>query len=172
MSSISRQMLAAGPRRLLGLIVALALLSMGGALYFQHVLLLEPCPLCVLQRVAVIAAGVFAALGLLAAGAVAHLAAAALAVVAALAGLGIAAWHSWILAYPPESLSCGRPFQWFHEDFPLTTWLPKLFAGEGDCLSLDWTFLGLAIPHLSLIAFIVLVAIAGVAARRAWRQLR
>jgi len=162
----------ATPRALLALIVAVVVLAMAGGLFFQHVLMLEPCPLCVLQRVAIIGVGLFAALGLLAKAARGQLAAAVLATAAALAGAGIAAWHSWILVYPPESMSCGRPFEWFHEDFPLAVWLPKLFAGHGDCLKVDWTFLGLAIPNMSLIAFVLLIAATVLAARRAWQRLR
>lgn len=161
----------ASPKPLLALIVAIVVFSMGGALYFQYVLELEPCPLCVLQRVAIIGVGIFAALGLLAARARGQLTAAVAAIAVALVGTGVAGWHSWILAFPPESLSCGRPFQWFHADFPLAVWLPKLFAGEGDCLAVDWTFFGLAIPHLSLIAFVLLIAIAATAVRFARRQL-
>ncbi len=163
---------AASPKKWLALIVAIVVFSMGGALYFQYVLELEPCPLCVLQRVGIIAAGLFAGLGLLASGSRGQQLASVLAIVAVLAGGAVAAWHSWILAYPPEALSCGRPFQWFHEDFPLAVWLPKLFAGEGDCLAVDWTFFGLAIPHLSLIAFVLLLILAALAVRQAWRQPR
>jgi disulfide bond formation protein DsbB len=164
-------MRAASARTLLALIVAVVALSMAGALYFQYVLHLEPCPLCVLQRVAIIAAGIAAALGLAFGAALGQLAAALLALLVSLAGAGIAGWHSWLLAVPHgESLSCGRPFEWFHEDFPLAVWLPKLFAGQGDCMSLDWTFLGLAIPHLSLIAFVVLIALATLAMRAAWQR--
>jgi disulfide bond formation protein DsbB len=161
-----------GPRVLLGLIVAFVVLSMGGALYFQYVLHLEPCPLCVIQRVLIIGVGLFALLGLLSHGRWIQLIAATLAGASALAGAGVAGWHSWILKFPPESMSCGRPFEWFHEDFPLATWLPKLFAGQGDCLKLDWTFLGLAIPNLALIAFVVLLAITVLAARGAALQPR
>jgi len=160
------------PRALLALIVTVVVLAMAGGLFFQHVLALEPCPLCVLQRVAIIGAGLFAALGLPAKGARGQLAAAVVAAVCSLTGAGIAAWHSWILVYPPESMSCGRPFEWFHDDFPLATWLPKLFAGHGDCLKVDWTFLGLAIPNMSLIAFVLLLAVAVLAARAAWQRLR
>lgn len=167
MYSTTPSVAAGGPRPWLALIVAVVVLSMAGALYFQYVLQLEPCPLCVLQRLAIIAAGLFAAVGLGAAGALGRRLAIALSALAAAAGAAVAGWHSWILAFPPESLSCGRPFQWFHEDFPLAVWLPKLFAGEGDCLAIDWTFLGLAIPHLSLIAFLVLLGAAAMAARRA-----
>ncbi|MBK9244336.1 MAG: disulfide bond formation protein B [Burkholderiales bacterium] len=160
------------PRALLALIVAAVVLAMGGGLYFQHVLQLEPCPLCVLQRMAFVGVGLFAALGLLAGGAGGQLAAALLATACAATGAAIAGWHSWILAYPPESMSCGRPFEWFHDDFPLAVWLPKLFAGHGDCLAVDWTFLGLAIPHMSLIAFVLLIGATGLVVARTWPRRR
>ena len=85
---------SAGPRFWLALIVACVVLSMAGALYFQHVLGLAPCPLCVLQRVAIIAVGLVAALGLLASGARLQLAVVVLAIALSLIGAGIAAWHS------------------------------------------------------------------------------
>lgn len=162
----------ATPRVLLALIVTIVVLAMAGGLYFQHVLQLEPCPLCVLQRVAIISVAIFAAVGLLSRGVRGQLVGAILAAVCALVGAGIAGWHSWILVYPPESMTCGRPFEWFHQDFPLETWLPKLFAGHGDCLKVDWTFLGLAIPNMSLIAFMLLSAATMLAVRRAWVRLR
>jgi disulfide bond formation protein DsbB len=68
-------------------------------------------------------------------------------------------------------MSCGRPFEWLHDDFPLAVWLPKLFAGHGDCLQDGFSFLGLAIPHMALITFAALLAVAALAARRA-RQRR
>jgi disulfide bond formation protein DsbB len=159
-------------RGLLALVVAVVALSMAGALYFQYVLQLAPCPLCVLQRMVIIATALFAGLGLLATGALGQLIAAALAAVCALSGAGIAGWHSWIVRFPPESMSCGRPFEWFHEEFPLATWLPRLFAGEGDCLKVEWTLLGLTIPDLSLVAFLLLLALAVMAMRAAWRRRR
>ncbi len=158
------------PRALLASIVAIVALAMAGGLFFQHVLKLEPCPLCVLQRVAMIGVGIFAAIGLLAKGPRGQLVAAVLSLACALTGAGIAGWHSWILVYPPESMSCGRPFEWFNKDFPLAVWLPKLFAGHGDCLKVDWTLLGLTIPNMSLIAFVLLIATAVLAARQAWRR--
>ena len=160
---------AAWPRRLLALAVAVVVLSMAGALYFQYVLLLDPCPLCVLQRVAIIAAGLAAAAGLPLGRYGQRAAGLATALLAAI-GAGIAGWHSWILRDPPESMSCGRPFEWFHDEFPLREWLPKLFAGEGDCLSVDWSLLGLTIPDLSLLAFLLLLALGLLATRAAWRR--
>ncbi len=172
MTSMNALLQRIGPKGLLAIIVAIVVLSMAGALFFQHVLHLEPCPLCVLQRVAIIGVGVFALLGLLAPGSRSLLVAATLATASALAGAGVAGWHSWILKFPPESMACGRPFEWFHEDFPLATWLPKLFAGEGDCLKLDWTFLGLAIPNLALIAFVLLIVATALVLRLGWNRRR
>jgi disulfide bond formation protein DsbB len=158
-------------RLLLATIVAIVVLSMAGALYFQHVLNLEPCPLCVLQRVAIIAAGLAAALGLLASAAAGQIVAGVASLLFSLLGVGIAGWHSWLLVAPrEESLSCGRPFQWFQDDFPLAVWLPKLFAGKGDCTNLDWTLFGLAIPNLSLMAFLLLSTLAVLATRAAWQR--
>ena len=172
MNLIPNSLRRASPRALLALMVAFVVLSMAGGLFFQHVLMLQPCPLCVIQRVAIIGVGLFAAIGVVLPGARGQLVAALLATLSALGGASVASWHSWILVFPPESMSCGRPFEWFHEDFPLATWLPKLFAGEGDCLKVDGTFLGLAIPNMSLIAFVLLIAAALMAVRGAWQQLR
>ena len=157
-------------RRALALVAVFALAAMGVALFFQYGLGLKPCPLCVLQRIALILAGLIALAGaLLARARGTQLACVAAAALAALAGAGVAGWHSWILAFPPASVSCGRPFEWFHEDFPLATWLPRLFRGDGDCLSAEWSLLGLGIPHLSLIGFGCVVALLALGARAAWR---
>ena len=147
-------------RFLYGLAVVLVAVAMGSALYLQYGVGLVPCPLCVIQRMGAILAAIFALLAALAAyRSLPRLILGFAAVVAAAAGGAVAAWHAWLLAHPPESLGCGRPFEWFSEDFPLVVWLPKLFRGDGDCLAIDWTFLGLAVPQLSLLTFLALLAL-------------
>jgi disulfide bond formation protein DsbB len=159
------------PRIWLALAAALVIAAMAAGLYLQYAAGLEPCPLCVMQRVAFVAAGAVALLGL-ALPARGQLLAGILATVCALLGGAIAAWHSWILAYPPESLSCGRPFEWFNAEFPLFVWLPKLFRGEGDCLAVEWSMLGLTVPHWALISFVLLLILTIAATRAAWRAAR
>jgi disulfide bond formation protein DsbB len=147
-------------RRLYVLAVLLVAAAMGAALYLQYVVGLAPCPLCVIQRMGSIAAGLFALLAaLVGVGTWPRPVLGVAAIVCAVAGGGVAAWHAWLLAHPPESLGCGRPFEWFSDDFPLVTWLPKLFRGDGDCLAVDWKFLGLGVPHLSLLTFVALTAL-------------
>lgn len=158
-------------RRLFVLAVLLVVVAMAAALYLQYAVGLAPCPLCVLQRMGIIVAAIFALLAALAArGGVLRPVLGVLAVDGALAGGGVAAWHAWLLAHPPESLGCGRPFEWFNDDFPLIVWLPRLFRGDGDCMAADWTLLGLGVPHLSLFAFVVLTVLLVWATVAAWRD--
>jgi protein dithiol:quinone oxidoreductase len=154
------------PRVALGLVAGFAMVAMVCALYLQYVVGLTPCPLCSLQRMALILAGVIALGGaMLARGRGAQRGFIGASALAATAGAGVALWHVWILFDPPHSLSCGRPFQWFHDEFPLTTWLPRLFRGDGDCLSTEWSLLGLGIPHWSLVGFGVVLVLLVLGAR-------
>jgi disulfide bond formation protein DsbB len=148
-------------QRLFGLILFLVLAALGTGYYIQHGLGIEPCPLCIVQRLAFVAVGLAALLGFfLAARRTASMIVAMITSLLAMAGASVAGWHLWIKANPPESFSCGRPFAWMMENMPLTDVLPKLFKGEADCLQETWTLLGLGIPHWSLILFLLLMALA------------
>jgi disulfide bond formation protein DsbB len=157
--------------RLFSAILFLVIAALGAGYYIQHGLGVEPCPLCIVQRLAFVAVGIAALLGLvLPARRMASMVVAAMTSLLAMAGAGVAAWHLWIKANPPESFSCGRPFAWMIENMPLTDVLPKLFKGEADCLQDTWTLLGLGIPHWSLLLFVVLMALADYALVQARRQ--
>lgn len=158
--------------RLYLLAVALVFAAIGSALYLQYVEGLVPCPLCSLQRMGFILAAIFALLAAWAGRGIARIVLGVLSLDAALAGFGVAAWHAWLLAHPPEVLGCGRPFEWFSEDFPLVVWLPKLFRGDGDCLDVHWTLFGLGVPHLAGIAYIALIALLIVAVVVSLRERR
>ncbi|MFX9532743.1 disulfide bond formation protein B, partial [Acinetobacter baumannii] len=75
---------------------------MGYALYAQHVQGFEPCPLCIFQRVAVIALGVVFLLGALHGprGRGGRAAWGALALLAAGAGIAVAGRHVWLQNLP------------------------------------------------------------------------
>jgi disulfide bond formation protein DsbB len=139
---------------LIGFAVSAGLI--GYALFVQYVQGLEPCPLCILQRVAVMAAGV---LFLLAAlhdpaerGARAY---GVLIDLAAMAGILVAARHMWIMAQPPGSVAeCGASLDYMMEVLPLHEVLGKVLTGSGECAKLDWQFLGLNMPTWVLIALV------------------
>lgn len=154
-------------RRAFAAIVLIVVAALAAALYLQHVEGLQPCPLCVMQRAGLVGTAVAAlAAALFARSPTSLRVMAAVAALPALGGGGVAAWHAWIKVYPPESMSCGRPFEWFHRDFPLAKWLPRLFRGDGDCLAETWTLLGLNLAQWSLAVFVLLLALLWMAARR------
>lgn len=143
--------------RMLYLLGFLACVGMMGTalVYFQHILQLEPCPLCILQRVVVIGlAGVF----LLAAvhnprgwGARVY---GALVIAVAAAGAGIAGRHVWLQSLPADQVpECGPGLDYMLEVFPLTETLQMVLHGSGECAEVLWRFLGLSIPGWTLVAF-------------------
>lgn len=125
----------------------------GLALWIQTRYNLDPCPLCISQRI------VFMSLGMLF-----LLAAilnrypkffAAFQVLVALGGAGVAVRHWWIQAHRESMIAdCGVGFDYMFENFPLEKALKLVFKGTGDCAAIDWTFLGLTIPQMSLIGFV------------------
>jgi protein dithiol:quinone oxidoreductase len=137
---------------LLGFAVCAGLL--GYAYYAQMVLHLDPCPLCIFQRVGIFALGIV------------FLVAAAhdpvgrfrrlyggLLTVSALATIGVAARQLYIQSLPPGSVpSCGASLDFMLKIFSLSEVLVKVLTGSGECARVTWRFLGLAMPGWVLIA--------------------
>lgn len=145
------------------LVIALVTFSLlGVGMYMQHVVGLQPCPLCIFQRIAYVAVGAFAVLAALVAPRAAARWVGVLVLLAALTGAGIATRHVWLQA-SPEGLACGPGLETMLENFPLTQVLPKVFKGGGDCAEKGWVFLGLSIAGWSLVWF-TLLSIAAIAA--------
>jgi len=153
------------PRRVLAgvAIVCLGLLAFG--LYLQHVVGLNPCPMCIVQRYCLIGVALAAALGAVWRGRLGLLATSLLGLVLAGSGAFTAARQSWLQWYPPQSASCGRDFYGMIESFPLQRAIPMIFRGSGDCSTIDWTFLGGTIANWSLVSFlglgVILLALLG-----------
>ena len=135
---------------------------LGFGLYLQHVEHLDPCPLCVLQRIAFIATGLTALV------AAVHnpkeignaIYAITLTIFAGI-GAGIAGWHVWLQHTPPRKVvECGPGLDYMLDAFPLSKALPMIFKGSGDCGNIAWVFLGLSIPGWALVWFI-LITLAG-----------
>jgi len=151
---------------LLGLIACAGM--MGFALYAQHVLMLDPCPLCVLQRVAVIGLGAVLLLAVL------HnpsgwgrFVYAGLVLVPAGAGAGIAGWHWHLQNLPADEIpSCGPGLSYMLDNFPLGDALRMVFEGSGECAEVVWSFLGLSMPAW------VFICMTGLGIAGIWNNLR
>ena len=123
-------------------------------LYLQHVVGLNPCPMCIVQRYALIGVVVLGLIGWRLQGKGLALTALLLALTAGFGGF-TAARQSWLQWYPPEIVTCGRDFYGMVENFPLNRAIPMIFKGSGDCTKIDWTFLGGSIANWSFVAFVV-----------------
>ena len=145
-------------------LVCVGLLAFG--LYLQHVVGLEPCPMCIVQRYALVLIAIFAGICAMTGRRAVHLGGLALILASAGFGAFVAARQSWLQWYPPEVVSCGRDFYGMIETFPLQRAIPMIFRGGGDCSKVDWTFLGGSIANWSFLCF---MAIAVVALTQMWR---
>lgn len=142
------------PRRVLALVCAACVAMLAFGLYLQHGVGLEPCPMCIVQRYALVLVAVSAGLasargqkgwifgwsllGLLASG----------------FGAFTAARQTWLQWYPPEISMCGRDFYGMIENYSLSRAIPMIFRGSGDCAAVDWTFLGGSIANWSFLCFL------------------
>lgn len=129
-------------------------------LYLQHSLGLEPCPMCIVQRYALIFVAFISMLAWLGGKKWLQLAASLLVLLGAGFGAFVAARQSWLQWYPPEVVSCGRDFYGMVESFPLKRAIPMIFKGSGDCSKVDWTFLGGSIANWSFLCFVGIALVA------------
>lgn len=149
------------PRRragfVLGAVLCAALLAY--ALHAQYQLGLEPCPLCIFQRIAVLACGVVFALAAIhnpgRTGAIAY---ALLGFAFAAAGAAVAMRHVWLQSLPPSEVpACGPGLNYMLETLPFTDVLSKVFLGSGECAKADWSVLGLSMPAWTLVFFLTML---------------
>jgi protein dithiol:quinone oxidoreductase len=162
------------PRRVLALVSAIGVGMLAFGLYLQHVVGLEPCPMCIVQRYAMALVVLIAGLTALSRNRGVLIGGSVLMVAAAGFGAFVAARQSWLQWYPPEEASCGRDFYGMIETFPLRRAIPLIFKGSGDCTKIDWTFLGGSLANWSFVAFtffgvLALVLILRLARRRSLR---
>lgn len=140
---------------LLGFLACAGLLAY--AIYTQLHDGLEPCNLCIFQRIAFFALGLVFLAGALHGprdpgrrvyGVVAGL--------AALVGIAIAGRHVWIQTFPSPTASCGVPLSFMRETMSTTDVIRKVMTATGNCGDIDWTLLGLSMPWWSLVWFVLL----------------
>ena len=140
--------------------LALCVALMLTALVLQYSLELEPCPLCILQRLCVIALAVVMLIGALhdPAGGGRKVYGAAVLLIA-VAGVVVAGRHVWLQYLPADQVpECGPGLQYMLDAFPLNETLAMVFTGSGECAEVQWTFIGLSIPEWTLMIFLGLCA--------------
>lgn len=141
------------PRRVLMAVFLACVGMLSFGIYLQMVVGLVPCPMCIVQRYALILVALCAVLTGASGSNRVHTGGSVLLTIIALGGAYVAAQQSWLQWYPPEIVSCGRDFYGMIETFPLQRAIPMIFKGSGDCTQVDWTFLGGSIANWSFLCF-------------------
>ena len=149
------------PRRWFALAAVACAGLLGFGYYLQFAQGLEPCPLCVLQRLAFMAFGAIALVGVfLARGRLATRVLAGLGLVAAALGAGVAGRQVWLQSLPAEQVpACGPGLDYMMQNFPLQKTLSMVLRGSGECAENAWQFLGLGIAAWALVWFALLAAL-------------
>ena len=132
---------------------------LGFGLYLEHVQGLEPCPLCIFQRIAYIL------VALVALAATIHdprswgrYVYSGLMLITAGTGLGIAGRQTWLQHLPPDKVpACGPGLEYMLEVFPLADALKMVLSGSGECAEVQWTFSGFSIAEWSVVCFSIVI---------------
>jgi len=130
------------------------------ALYAQYVLNLEPCPLCIFQRLAVIAMGIIFLLCSIIdpKSKISKLLASFSFTAAASIGIAVASRHVWLQNLPSDQVpGCGPGLDFMLSTFPLAEVLEMVLSGSGECANVDWSFLSLSMPSWVIISFFVML---------------
>lgn len=143
-------------RWLFGSLSVFCVILIAVALYFEHVMGMQPCPLCIFQRMAVIFFGIIALLAAI------HNPAnmgrriyAGLLFLSAFVGALVAGRHVWLQSLPKDQVpECGPGLDYIMEVFPIFEALQFVLKGSGECAEASWTFLSLTIPGWTLLVFI------------------
>lgn len=136
--------------------------------YMQYVMDLYPCPLCITQRVFIVAVGVMGLLGfIINPKTMGRRILGVCGLIFAVAGGSFSSRQLWLQSLPPDQVpACGPDIGYLMENFPLMDALSVLLRGDGNCAEVSWSFLGVSIPGWTLVAFI------GLAAFNIWQILR
>lgn len=144
------------PRVIFAGLLTLAIVSMLFArFYLQEYLGLEACPLCMTQRVFVMAWGAVALLAVIhnPAG-VGRRIYAGLCALSAIAGGAVAGRHVWLQHLPEDQVpACGPSLEYMLDTLPFSETISLVLMGDGNCAETAWTFMGLSIPEQTLLLF-------------------
>ncbi|MDT8410542.1 MAG: disulfide bond formation protein B [Wenzhouxiangellaceae bacterium] len=157
------------PRAGFALVFFASLCLLGFAYFVQYQMQIDPCPLCILQRVAFMIMGLGALLGavhgsrgwprwayggIIAAG--------------GLWGVATAGRHVWLQSLPADQVpDCGPGFGFMMEYFSVGEAVKSAFTGSGECAEVDWSLIGISMPGWTLIWYVVLMILTVAALRKA-----
>lgn len=155
------------------LVAMTVMASVFAIVYLQNHLELEPCPLCIFQRIGLWAMGAFALLAALINPKTRPLRLVLWlgSVLGVLWGVGVAARHVWLTYLPPEKVpACGPGLAYWVDTLPIMQVFKEVLTGAGECAVIDWTLLGFSLPEMTLALFVFLAGVLGVLLHKIIKQ--
>lgn len=154
---------------LTGFITCIALLA--SAYYFQFALDMEPCPLCIMQRVATLMVGLGCLAGFfLAQRPLGLLAASLWTFASSLFGFYLSQHHNWLQNLPADQVpSCGPSLEYMLDAFPIMEVITVLLRGNGNCAEVSWSFIGLSMPAWLMVFFVGFAVASVIGIYTAWK---
>ncbi|MDP0561687.1 MAG: disulfide bond formation protein B [Candidatus Endonucleobacter sp. (ex Gigantidas childressi)] len=128
----------------------------GAAFFLQHIKMLEPCPLCISQRIVVFILLVVVVLAVIHnPGCFGYRVYGGATVLFGMIGAMLASRQLWIQSLPADEVpACMAGLEYLVDVLPLSELVKVMLTGTGDCAQVQWTFIGLTIPGWTLLFFI------------------
>ena len=136
-------------------------LLMSYALYAEHFLGLEPCPMCIFQRISTILLGLTFLLGCFSFNSrFSRLLIGSLILITSLSGILVASRHVWLQNLPPEKFPVvALVLILWSRILRLGEVFEMVFSGSGECANVDWSFIGLSMPAWVIVSLSVLAGL-------------
>lgn len=147
-------------RRFHGLIALVSFILLGVAFYMEYQMGLEPCPLCMLQRIVFFCVGVVSLLSYVTGSHFVRKLLSWLVVILSLVGAALAIRHLYLQNLSEDRLpACLPSLSYMFDVFPWQDIMRSMIMGTGECGDVVWTFLGISIPGWTLMTFVCIALI-------------
>ncbi|MEP0074150.1 MAG: disulfide bond formation protein B [Marinomonas sp.] len=158
-------------RRFHGLVAVASFALLAVAFYMEYQMGLEPCPLCMLQRIVFFCIGVVSLLSALTGSLGVRRFIAWIVVILSLSGAALAVRHLYLQNIPADQLpACLPGLSYMFDVFPWQEIMQAMIMGTGECGDVVWTFLGLSIPGWTLVVFVSMAIINVIIALRSKKR--
>lgn len=137
------------------------------AYFFQHYMGLEPCFLCIVQRICVIGIGISATFLLIVESyyknkkykSIFNLFGYLSYFFITIVGFLSASRQIYMQRFPDPYASCGPGYEYILENSSLAKSIPQLFLATGNCSEIDWTFIGFSMAECMIPIFTTFIII-------------
>lgn len=140
------------------ILVFISLIILASSFYFQYIKGLEPCPLCLMQRLSVVLLLIISLISLIANYLKVGKLLAVMQIIFAAGGLFFAGRQLWLQSLPAgQAPACMPELDVLIRYFPLKDVLHALFWGAGDCAEVTWKWFGLSMPAWASVYFLFML---------------